>query len=171
MSEEFQKAKNDMTALVGSVRSVMLATSTSKGTPHVSYAPVYVDEKLNMYVFLSQMAKHYGLMKNTGSASAMFIEDEGGVEKLFARKRLTFECSAELIARESEEWTARIDAMVLSLGDTMAYLKDMLDFDLFRLSPNSGRLVLGFGQAFQISGDDLENLGYVQGSGHIRKAD
>lgn len=171
MSEEFESAKVEMKSLVGSLKSVMLATATSSGVPSVSYAPVYVGEGMKMYVFLSSMAKHYGLLKRGEQASAMFIEDEGTSGNLFARKRLTFDCSSVVLQRDSEQWNSIINQMVTHLGETMEYLKGMLDFDLFELSPQSGRLVLDFGKAYQISGEDLEGFGYVKASGHRRKDD
>jgi putative heme iron utilization protein len=54
-------------------------------------------------------------------------------------------------------------------GETMGYLKELVDFDLFKLTPSEGRLVLGFGRAYQVSGESLKDIGYVGGGGHRSK--
>ncbi|MCH6257943.1 pyridoxamine 5'-phosphate oxidase family protein [Puniceicoccaceae bacterium K14] len=169
MSEEFVTARAEMIQLLSSVKSVMLGTATSNGSPSVSYAPVYVDDSSRMYVFLSSMAKHYGLLKRSKRASVMAIEDEATAENLFARKRATFDCSSVLIERSDPNWAKTMNLMEERLGSTLGYLKDMQDFDLFQLAPKSGRLVLGFGKAYQLSGEELGNIGFVNASGHISK--
>ncbi len=51
----------------------------------------------------------------------------------------------------------------------MGYLKELVDFALFKLTPSEGRLVLGFGRAYQVSGESLKDIGYVGGGGHRSK--
>lgn len=52
----------------------------------------------------------------------------------------------------------------------MGYLKELTDFDLFRLEPSEGRLVLGFGKAYRVSGAGLGEIGYVGAGGHRGKS-
>jgi putative heme iron utilization protein len=169
VSEEFDTAKKDMEGLIESSRSAILASADSKGAPLASYAPFWVDDERRFHVYISSMAKHTAQIRRSGRASLMLIEDEGTAENLFARKRLTVDCCARVLKRDSEAWEKAIAGMVQRHGETMDYLKGLIDFDLFELSPEEARLVLGFGRAYRVFGKGLAEIGYVGGGGHRSK--
>lgn len=169
MEAEFKEAQEQMGQLMKSLRSVILGTVDSRGNPLSSYAPVWVDGEQRFHVYISTMAKHTSALRRSGKASVMLIEDESLAENLFARQRLTVDCSSEVIERESGEWGKLMDAMESRLGETLGYLRNLVDFDLFRLTPSEGRLVLGFGKAYRVFGSALSEIGYVGGSGHKEK--
>ncbi len=169
MQEEFEKATLEMESLIESSRSVILASTGSSGDPLASYAPVYLGEDRVLYVYISSMAKHTAQIRRSGKASAMFIEDEQTAENLFARKRLVVDCVSEVVERDSAEWNRIIASMERRHGETMTMLRGLIDFDLFRLTPSEGRLVLGFGRAYRVFGEGLKEIGYVGGGGHRSK--
>ncbi len=169
MSEEFETARIEMDSLIESVQSAILASVDGAGNPLSSYAPVFVDQSCKFYVYISSMAKHTSQIRRSEKASVMLIEDESVAENLFARKRLTVDCQAEIIDRDSSDWNHIVARMESRHGETMGYLKELVDFDLFRLTPSEGRLVLGFGRAYQVSGESLKEIGYVGGGGHRSK--
>lgn len=167
--DEFESAQAEMEELIASIRSVILASSGSKGEPLSSYAPVFVDESRHFFVYISSMAKHTSQIRRSKLASAMLIEDESTADNLFARKRLTVDCSAQVVERGTSEWRSSMDALEARHGETVASLKGLVDFDLFELSPIEGRLVLGFGRAYRVFGERLQDIGYVGGGGHRSK--
>ena len=169
MSEEFDTAKKEMGILLERVRSAILASVDSKSQPLSSYAPVWVDNDRRFHVYISSLAKHTSQIKRSGVASVMIIEDESDAENLFARKRLTVDCRAEVVDRGSEDWAATMNQMEERLGETVASLKGLTDFDLIRLTPSEGRLVLGFGRAYSVFGQGLREIGYIGGGGHRSK--
>lgn len=169
MSEEFETALSEMGMLIETVKSVILASVDTNEYPLSSYAPVYVDQNRCFYVYISSMAKHTSQIRRSAKVGVMLIEDESVADNLFARKRLTVDCVAEVIARDSKDWKDLISKMEMRHGDTMSSLKGMIDFDLFRLTPSEGRLVLGFGRAYRVFGDGLQEIGYVGGGGHRSK--
>jgi len=169
MNTEFSEAQAEMEALLEAQRSAVLATVDSRGRPLSSYAPVWVDADRRFHVYISSMAKHTAALKRTKAASVMLIEDESSAENLFARKRLVVDCASEGIERGSMDWMAIMGAMEGRLGETMGYLRSLVDFDLFRLTPTEGRLVLGFGNAYRVFGSALSEIGYVGGGGHKSK--
>ncbi|MBK1877033.1 HugZ family protein [Pelagicoccus mobilis] len=169
-SEELAGAQDELRKLLDRVRSCMLATVSNTGSPLSSYAPVWINEKGEFYVYVSAMAKHYGHLKKSGVASVALIEDETHAEELFARKRVTVNCSAELIERGDEEWALGMAGLEKRHGSIVGYLKDLVDFDLFRLRPSEGRLVLGFGKAYRIFGDGLSEIGFLGAGGHRKKS-
>lgn len=167
--EELSWAKNEMQNLLAEVNSCMLATVSPQGKPLSSYAPFYRDDAGDYFVYVSGMAKHYAYLKKSGLASLSVIEDEAGASELFARKRLTVDCQASLVNRGSEDWENKMKGMEQRHGSTLSYLRDLVDFDLFRLRPSSGRLVLGFGKAYQVSGDGLSEVAFLGAGGHRSK--
>ncbi|MDQ8203245.1 pyridoxamine 5'-phosphate oxidase family protein [Pelagicoccus sp. SDUM812003] len=167
--KEFEWAAKEMEALLQRVRCCQLATVSSSGSPLASYAPVFVDEERRFYVFVSAIAKHYGHLKRSGKASLSMIDDESASENLFARKRLTVDCDVALVERDSEAWLEGTAGLQRRGGETMGYLKELSDFDLFRLRASEGRLVLGFGKAYRVSGERLETIAYLGAGGHRSK--
>ncbi len=164
--EEFEAARGEMKRLMASVRSCILATVSSLGQPLSSYAPVWVGESGAWYVYVSAMAKHYGHLRKACCTSALLLEDEAVAESIFARRRLAVDCSCTLVERDSEEWLLGTGGLEERHGETMGYLKGLTDFDLFRLEPSEGRLVLGFGKAYRVSGKCLGEISYVRAGGH-----
>lgn len=169
MSEEFETARIEMDSLIESVQSVILASVDGAGDPLSSYAPFFVDESCRFYIYISSIAKHTSQIRRSKRASVMLIEDESVTENLFARKRLTVDCQALIVDRDSSDWMHIISKMESRHGETMSYLKELVDFDLFKLTPGEGRLVLGFGRAYEVSGESLKDIGYVGGGGHRSK--
>ncbi|PAR68699.1 heme utilization protein HutZ, partial [Vibrio metoecus] len=97
--------------------------------------------------------------------SIMMIEDESEAKQLFARKRLTFDAVASIVARDSELWCQVVAQMGDRFGEIIDGLSQLQDFILFRLQPEQGLFVKGFGQAYQVSGDDLVDFIHLQ-EGH-----
>lgn len=164
--EELNWARAELAKLRESTRSCLLATVSGSGQPLSSYAPVYIDSAGDFFVYVSAMAKHYGHLRKSGRASLSLMEDESAAEELFARKRVSVDCVAARVERGSEEWLRGIAGLEARHGATMGYLKDLLDFDLFRLRPSEGRLVLGFGKAYRVFGEGLSEVAYLGAGGH-----
>jgi len=121
-----------------------------------SYAPFIVNEQQQFTIFTSQLAAHTANLQRTGRASVMLIEDEAATKQIFARQRVTFQCRASLIPRDSEEGQAALADYEARFGKMVGLLKSLPDFQLFRLQPQSGSLVTGFAQAYTLSGDGFE---------------
>ncbi len=139
----------ELTALRESQCSVILATVGSGGYPEASYAPYVSDERDTFYILVSQLARHTRNLEANCKASLLFIEPEDSARQIFARRRLTYRCEAELIARDAPQWAAQLAAMQRCFGAVVDQLSRLADFRLFRLVPLEGRYVRGFGQAFQ----------------------
>jgi len=150
-------------------RSAILGTVDSRGDPLSSYAPVWIDDENRFYVYISSMAKHTSAIRRSGKASLMLIEDEAASDDLFARKRFSVDCVSAVIERDDEDWNRIMDSMEKRLGETLGYLRNLVDFDLFQLTPSEGRLILGFGKAYRVFGPSLGEIGYVGGGGHKEK--
>lgn len=150
-------------------QTLQLATVDAAGKPNVSYAPFAMLDD-GYYVLISQIAKHARNLLENPQVSLMMIEDESLSKTLYARKRLTFEADVTVVERTTDKWQDAIAALKARFGDIVDGLSGLEDFTLFRLSPTQGLFVKGFGQAFQVSGDDLVDFVHLQ-EGHKRIKD
>ena len=140
------------------VKSVMLSTINADGTPHASYAPFVMDDSYQLYLLTSGLSAHTQNLARTRQASVLIIEDEGQTPQVFARQRLTYDCSVLPIDRQSDHWEAHLSQMEDRFGDIITMLRQLEDFQLFQLSPQSGRFVMGFGAAYAVDPNDLNQL-------------
>ncbi|MGF1844269.1 heme utilization protein HutZ [Vibrio clamense] len=145
-------------------KTLQLATVDCENKPNVSYAPfVLLDD--GYYILISEVARHARNLQQNPDVSLMIIEDEESSKQLFARKRLTFDATAILISRDEEKWQEAVIKMKAHFGDIIDGLSSLEDFKMFRLKPIQGLFVKGFGQAFQVSGDDLVDFVHLE-QGH-----
>jgi putative heme iron utilization protein len=142
--------------LLSQTESLILATTNHDGTPRASYAPFIVDEQRQFYIFTSRLAAHTTNLQRTGQASIMVVEDEAAATQIFARQRVTFQCQANLVPPNSAEGEVALTQYEARFGKIVGLLKSLPDFQLFKLQPQSGTLVLGFGQAYELDGDRFE---------------
>ncbi|MFN1650157.1 heme utilization protein HutZ [Vibrio rotiferianus] len=147
-------------------RTIQLATVDAEGRPNVSYAP-YVQNQEGYFVLISQIARHARNLLENPNVSLMMIEDEDSSKQLFARKRLTFDAVATVVERDTEMWQQVVGQMKDRFGDIIDGLSQLEDFVLFNLKAEQGLFVKGFGQAYQVSGDDLVDFVHLQ-EGHKR---
>ena len=145
-------------------RTLQLATVDEEGRPNVSYAP-FVQNQEGYFVLISDIARHARNLKANPQVSLMMIEDEESSKQLYARKRLTFDAQASVVERETELWTQVIGQMQERFGEIIDGLSKLQDFSLFNLKAENGLFVKGFGQAYQVSGDDLVDFVHLQ-EGH-----
>ncbi len=143
-------------------RTLLMATTSPQGMPEASYAPfVRLDDNC-FYVYVSALSRHTGNLEATGSVSVLFIEDERDADQLLARTRLTFDCRAELIERESDQWHGVMDAFATTFGDVIDMIRPLKDFKLFRIRPQGGVYVRGFGQAYRVTGAALDRFKHIR---------
>ncbi|CAM3087199.1 heme utilization protein HutZ [Vibrio rarus] len=147
-------------------QSLQLATITKEGLPHVSYTPFAFDQA-GYYILVSDLAVHGQNLKLNKNVSIMMVEDEGDAKSIHARKRLTFDTTAEHIAKESDQGAAGVAALFARFGDMVKNLAQLGDFHLYKLTPSNGRYVKGFGQAFNVSGNDLVDFLHLS-EGHVQ---
>ncbi|ELH7493684.1 heme utilization protein HutZ [Vibrio vulnificus] len=145
-------------------QTLQLATVDADGRPNVSYAP-FVQNQEGYFVLISKIARHARNLLENPQVSLMMIEDEEGAKQLFARKRLTFDAVASVIERDTQLWHQVITQMEERFGEIVSGLSQLEDFVLFNIKAERGLFVKGFGQAYQVSGDDLVDFVHLQ-EGH-----
>ena len=131
-----------------------LATLGSDGLPFASYAPFAIDDE-SLCIVLSDIAVHGMNLKACPDASVLIIEDEDTAKELFARKRLAYHVTAQAPQPGDIEWEKAVSALEHAHGKRPRQLSELEDFQVFRLTPSSGRFVTGFGRAYSLEGGSL----------------
>ncbi|WP_250654929.1 HugZ family protein [Alkalimarinus coralli] len=158
-SEEIIEEASD---LVNQFKTVQLATLNPAGNPEASYAP-YIKQAGRYYIFISELASHTANILRHPMLSLFFIQNEVDAKNLFARRRLTIECSATPIPREHQQWETLLDLFQAEHGPTVELLRSLPDFQLFELTPSTANYVKGFGQAFTLEGENLQTVKQSKG--------
>ncbi|GAD88602.1 MULTISPECIES: heme utilization protein HutZ [Vibrio] len=147
-------------------KSLQLATITKDGLPHVSYAP-FAFNNAGYYILVSDLATHGKNLKSNKNVSIMMVEDEACANNVHARKRLTFDTTAEHLDKSSQQGIEGVQALQQRFGEMAQNLAKLGDFNLYKLTPSNGRYVKGFGQAFNVSGNDLVDFLHLS-EGHVQ---
>lgn len=139
-------------------QSLMLSTVDAEGMPHASYAPFVQDEDVRFYIFVSGLSPHTTHLLQTGLASILLIDDESATPQIFARPRLSYQCRAVLLDRDTDFWQQVANRFQTRFGDIIEMLRQLNDFQIIQLTPAAGRFVVGFGAAYQVNPEDLSQL-------------
>ncbi|MBD2293007.1 pyridoxamine 5'-phosphate oxidase family protein [Anabaena sphaerica FACHB-251] len=140
------------------VASIMISTVNEEGMPNASYTPFVMDEFKNIYIYVSGLASHTANIHANPYVSILLIEDEAKAPNIFARRRLNFYCTANLIERETDKWNQIVEQFQVRFGEVIEMFRSLADFRIFQLTPTKGRFVIGFGTIYNINPDNLSQL-------------
>lgn len=149
--------KQAIESLHQSNQTLHLAAISPTGQAEASYAP-YIHHQGNYYIFISELASHTQNLIANPQAGIMLIESEAEARNPFARKRFTAQCEVTEILAENSNYVPLLDQLEQRFGSTMGMLRALPDFHLFALQPQQGRLVIGFGKAFELNAKQLADL-------------
>ncbi|WP_071189188.1 pyridoxamine 5'-phosphate oxidase family protein [Trichormus sp. NMC-1] len=155
---KIEKAQAEYEKFTEEFESIIISTVNEQGIPNASYTPFVIDDTKNIYIYVSGLSTHTKNIYDHPHVSILFIEDEGKTKQIFARRRLTFDCNATLLERETEQWNQIVEQFQERFGEIIEMLRSLPDFRIFQLTPTEGRFVIGFGAAYHISGDNLNQL-------------
>tara|TARA_R110001599_G_scaffold203_2_gene768 strand:+ start:6000 stop:6482 length:483 start_codon:yes stop_codon:yes gene_type:complete len=154
--------RDNINALIESRKSILIASLNKSNLPEISATP-FLKVGLHFYIFISELASHTQNIKLNSKLSVMLIEDEQDTQNAFARKRLSYECTASLVEKNSQEWHTILNQFEEKQGKTVSLLKQLPDFHLFELSAISGNYIEGFGKAYRLSGEGLSQIELLKG--------
>lgn len=162
---------DDLKNFIASRRTLLLSTVDDNNHPYASYAPYALGEDC-IYVLLSDIALHGINLKNTPKAGVLIVEDEGEAHTVFARIRVNYQVTSVLIPIDAgEEYDMAINCLYQKQGKRIHNLRELSDFNLFKLTPIGGRYVKDFGRAYAIAGNTLigESIDHLK-DGHKPRA-
>ncbi len=149
--QEQQQLNQNCYDLIQSQQTLLLSTVTAQGEPESSYAPYVRDSQGVFYIYVSELAAHTQHMLLKRSASILFIQPEKETKNLFARERVTLNCTVCEIQKDDESYNEQLQIMKQQFGETVDLLRSLSDFHLLALRPVKGRYIAGFGKAFFIN--------------------
>ena len=159
-----ETVRSEYHKLRGQRRSLQMATIDADGLPEASYAPFVWFENA-CYLFLSQLARHTQNLNVNPSLGLLLIEDESETRNQFARRRIIWQGRAEVIDRDYELFKTVMQCFRDRFGDFIDIIEPLQDFQLFKVTPKSGRFIRGFAQAFQLSGEGLIEITHINPDG------
>ena len=149
-------------------QTLVMASITSEGSPHASTAP-YIRLGHDFYILISTVAQHGRNLLSNPNVSLLFVEDESQCVQPFARKRVTIEAISVEINHSDENYRTVIERFCAHFDpELVTSLSKMGDFHLFKLSPKSGSVVMGFGQAYRLD-EHLEVMTQIMGQHHQKR--
>lgn len=160
-SSASNRPEDEAQQLLAGFKTLLMSTVSAEGIPDASYTPFVRMEDDSFYVYVSGLSRHTVNLEAIGLVSILFVEDERDAKQLFARRRLSFDCRAELIARDSARWQDAIKVFSRKFGEVVDLIQPLRDFKLFRITPEMGMYVKGFGRAYRISGGNLDNFEHI----------
>lgn len=147
-----------MKNFIDKIQTTIIGTVDAHNHPFNSYAP-YVYDANRFYVYISDIATHAKNIQANPKASLFFIEDESKTDNLFARKRISLQCDSVKIERSSERFEEVLALFAQKFDAKMVEtLKKMTDFNLFEFKVTYGEATFGFGKAYLIGGEQMNEL-------------
>lgn len=152
----------DVESFLETFQTLMMASLTPESEPHASTA-AYVRMGNDFYILISTVAQHGRNLLTSGKVSLLFAEDESKTLQPFARKRVTIEASVHEVVRENSSFISIMERFKEKFDpELISSLSEMRDFHLFKLSPKSGSVVMGFGRAYRLD-ENVEIMTQIMG--------
>lgn len=149
---------NKLRDFLDSIQSVCINSLDENKEPFSSYAP-FIKVEGKYYVYLSMMAKHFHNLSNYDKCSLLLLEDEKDCKNIFARKRVSLQCNVKMYEQNSAKEKDILEEFKNKFDENMVEaLKNLGDFYIFEFEPYFGQAVFGFGKAYDIGGENFEEL-------------
>jgi len=161
MSTPLERAQALALQLRQRFKTIILGTATTDGEPDASSVAAILDDAGRFGICVSGLAVHTRHLQRNPRASVLLAEDEADTQQGFARRRITFACTAEHLARGSAEADRLVAALRAKYGATVDVVASLPDFQAIVLTPQRGRLVAGFGEAYDVDPRDWNTLTHV----------
>jgi putative heme iron utilization protein len=161
MGDGLQRARDLAAALRHNLSSAVLGTASATGEPDASVVATLLDDTGAFVVYVSGLTAHTRHLRVNPRVSVLLLEPESAATQALARRRLSFACTAEAVGRESAEHDALVGQFRAKFGAAIDLLAGLPDFQMMRLVPQRGRLVAGFGAAFEVDPQDWSKLSPV----------
>jgi hypothetical protein len=157
---DLEDANTECQALLDAAERAHLATLGETGNPEASYAPC-VRHDGDYYLFLSALSGHTGNLLRDRRIGIVLLDEAGTSANPFARQRVSLRGAVEIVERETALFDEVLAEFERRFGEIVQLLESLPDFTLFRIRPESGTYIRGFGQAYQLEGPTLDRLRHI----------
>lgn len=149
------EAQDKLNLLINNQKSIHLASIDINGNPHASTTP-FISFNGKFYIFISELSQHCKNLLAGSKLSILIVTDESQSEQIFARNRINWNVSYNRLDKKTDYYKQSLERMTDKLGPTIQMLANLQDFHLFELIPENGRLIIGFGKAFNLNGVTID---------------
>ena len=149
------EAQDKLNLLINNQKSIHLASIDINGNPHASTTP-FTSFDGKFYIFISELSLHCKNLLSGSKLSILIVTDESQSDQIFARNRVNWNVSYNRLDKNIDYYDKALGLMTDKLGSTIQMLANLQDFHLFELVPKSGRLIIGFGKAFNLDGMTID---------------
>ncbi len=147
-----ETARETARHLLKESRFGMLATLDEKGYPFASLISFCLDRSFAPFLLVSRLSAHTKHLLADPRCSLLL--GEPGKGDPLAHPRITIQCSAMPLAKDSDE-TIILRTLFLSRHPKAALYIDFPDFLFLRLTISEAHLNGGFGKAYRLKPEDL----------------
>ncbi|NJM42218.1 MAG: hypothetical protein HC853_16480 [Anaerolineae bacterium] len=147
--------QDELRTFLRTYRQATLAVST-EDEPFTAMVS-YVLHGSGLLIHLSNLSPHKRLLMANPKCSLLIAEPDDGRAEVMSLARVTLNGNAPKLDKATQDYEDAKAAFLAKLP-TSQVMFGLADFDLFRITPTSGRFIAGFGRAFVLSTDDLLKL-------------
>jgi putative heme iron utilization protein len=144
--------------LLRAQRVATLACLDGQNHPALSMVPfACCTQERCLVIHVSALAAHTRYMMDRPDVGLMVCEAEVAGQPVHALQRVSIQGLAEPLRRDSAAWLA-CRAAYLARFEEARPMTELGDFSFFKITPQSGRHIAGFGAARSVDADELHAL-------------
>ncbi len=163
-SERFMSPLQRLNALLDQQPVASLAVLEA-GSPAVSLVPFVVQrDPLRFAIFISELSPHTQALREDNRVGLMIHEPPtaGDPRSNHALARVMIRGRADFLTREAAKEQG-FERLYRDKYEIAEMLLGLADFHFCQITPTQGSFIQGFGQAFRLSGPNLDQLEHLSG--------
>jgi len=142
--------EREVARLISLLPWIALATAGESGAPSISYVP-FAPVSGAFGIVVSRLAAHTANLLARRRAAVLLVDGDSAQPDVYARTRLSVDVSVTPNEPGSTAANDVWSALERRHGETVGMLRLLPDFEAVSLEPRSGRLILGFASAHDIT--------------------
>ena len=151
------QAERTLARLIRSTRIAALGTLRD-GEPNLAMvAYAFADDFSAFYIHVSKLGKHTADMESDPHVSLLITETDDGRADPQTLARVSIRGTAEIVPRTDLGYI-QVKNIYLDRFPEAEQLFSLEDFNLWKITPKSGRYVAGFGRAFSVEPEALRKV-------------
>jgi hypothetical protein len=150
-------SEQTLARLIRDTRVAALGT-IHNGEPNLAMVAVAVESDFSaFYIHVSRLGKHTADMEKDPRVSLLLTEADDQRADPQTLARVSLQGTADLLPRSASDYP-RVRDIYLKRFPQAEQLFSLGDFDLWKITPKSGRFVAGFGRAFNLVPETLRKV-------------
>ena len=144
-----QLSEQTLARILRETRVAALGTLHEGETNLAMVAYAFADDFSAFYIHVSRLGKHTTDMENDARVSLLITEADDRRADPQTLARVSMRGVAEILPRTDSDYT-KVKSLYLARFPEAEQLFSLRDFNLWKITPKSGRYVAGFARAFNL---------------------